>query len=90
MKVYKFDERELPVHPHGLRPVLWRGIPCYFHRFDSKAWVKNKKCNTGYHGGEKLQRVIKRAEEFLQNNDFKAEKWLTRLWGENPADYGNK
>jgi len=57
------------------------------------AWTKKGKCNTTFKGSEEVQKIIKRAEKFLQENPglrTKPKKWITREWGEIPADYGRK
>jgi hypothetical protein len=38
----------------------------------------------------KLSRSIKRGEALLSSQDVNIEKWLTKLWGEIPADFGRK
>lgn len=54
------------------------------------AWVKNKRANSSY-TNEYIEPRIKKAEEFLKNNKFEnIEKWVTKSWGEVPADFGLK
>jgi len=58
-------------------------------------WVKEGKAKTklAYNDQTKeLFAVIKRAEDWLKNNDFRVAvlKWETEQWGEIPADFGRK
>jgi len=59
------------------------------------AWVRKKKSNTKLKkspANQVLFKLIKRAEDWLQNNTFNNPilKWETKLWGEIPADFGRK
>ena len=65
---------------------------------DSKiaiSWVKQKKCKTKLPkeaANEKVFELIARAEKWLHTHSYRNSilKWETQLWGEIPADYGNK
>lgn len=59
------------------------------------SWVKQKKCKTNLEHTDKnsdLFILVKKAEDWLLKNNFsnKILKWETRVWGENPADFGRK
>jgi ribonuclease HI len=58
-------------------------------------WVKKKKAATKIQNNEtnaNIIAIVNRAEKWLLNNDYKTRilKWETKLWGENPADFGRK
>ena len=58
---------------------------------DSKtaiAWVRDKKHKSTFDG--ELTIRMDKACEFLKSNDIKINKWLTKEWGEIPADFGRK
>jgi len=65
---------------------------------DSKtamSWVRNKKVKTTLKQepvNADLFLLIKRATNWLMNNDYKTQilKWETKKWGEIPADFGRK
>ena len=65
---------------------------------DSKiaiSWVKQKKCKTklpSSQANKKVFSLIERAEKWLHTHTYTAPilKWETKIWGEIPADYGNK
>ena len=59
------------------------------------AWVKAKKCSTNLNLAnlDDLRRMIKKSEMFLlerKSISIGVIKWLTKEWGEIPADFGNK
>lgn len=58
------------------------------------AWVNKKMCGTimDKNVNPELQDKIDRAERWLseQKTYCYVDKWETKSWGENPADYGNK
>jgi ribonuclease HI len=67
----------------------------YSDSMNAISWVQQKKCKTKYAKTEKNEKVfdlIKRAETWLQNNNYNTKilKWNTRAWGEIPADYRRK
>ncbi len=58
-------------------------------------WVKEGKAKTKLTINDQTKElfaVIKRAEDWLKNNDFRVAvlKWETEQWGEIPADFGRK
>jgi len=58
-------------------------------------WIKKKKAATKIQNNEAsayVIEIVKRAENWLINNEYKTKilKWETKLWGENPADFGRK
>ena len=65
---------------------------------DSKiaiSWVKQKKCKTKLPmeaANQKVFELIECAEKWLHTHTYTNPilKWETQLWGEIPADYGNK
>ncbi|PQJ79787.1 ribonuclease H1 domain-containing protein [Polaribacter porphyrae] len=70
-------------------------IPIYSDSKIAMSWVRQKKCKTNIHfdaSNKDLLELIKRAENWLQNNSFKNPilKWETKAWGEIPADFGRK
>ncbi len=69
--------------------------PIYSDSMNAIAWVRKKQ------HGSKLERtgrndilfdLLERAETWLRANTYsnKVLKWETRMWGENPADFGRK
>jgi ribonuclease HI len=59
------------------------------------SWVKGGKCKTELVANEKNRRLfdlVRRAENWLANNSWTNPilKWETKVWGENPADFGRK
>ena len=59
------------------------------------SWVKQKKCKTKLTktvNNKALFRLVKRAEKWLTENEYKNPilKWETKQWGEIPADFGRK
>ncbi|MBF1126783.1 MAG: ribonuclease H, partial [Capnocytophaga sp.] len=65
---------------------------------DSKiaiSWVRQKRCKTKLPleaANKKVFELIERAEKWLHTHTYSNPilKWETQLWGEIPADYGNK
>lgn len=83
------------VHALALMKEHKINIPIYSDSATAISWVKNKKCNTKLEVTTKtkpLYEVIKRAEEWLKNNNWNQQliKWETEIWGEIPADFGRK
>jgi ribonuclease HI len=73
--------------------------PIYSDSENAIAWVRAGKCNTKLARTRKnamLFELIGRAEEHLRSSRAspagraKILKWDTRVWGENPADFGRK
>jgi len=72
-----------------------RDWPLYSDSVNAILWVKAKKCRTKMARTAKNARLfalIAEAERWLVENFPKTKvlKWDTRLWGENPADFGRK
>lgn len=70
-------------------------IPIYSDSKIAMSWIRQKKCKTNIYfndSNKELLDLIKRAENWLQNNSFKNPilKWETKAWGEIPADFGRK
>lgn len=62
-------------------------FPIYSDSQTAISWIKKKRVNTSCFN---LNDRIKKAEKFIEKNNFKIEKWHTSMWGENPADFGLK
>jgi ribonuclease HI len=73
------------------RNITNSNLAIYSDSITAIAWVKNKKANSSYTNNYIAPR-IKKAEEFLKTLDNvpKIQKWLTKEWGEIPADFGLK
>lgn len=72
------------------RNTINSNLIIYSDSITAISWVKNKKANSSYNNDYIAPR-IKKAEEFLKDNKFEnIEKWLTKSWGEIPADFGLK
>lgn len=70
-------------------------IPVYSDSVNAIKWVKAGKARTKLEPNEKnrkLFEIIERAEKWLAENTYENEirKWLTKYWGEIPADFGRK
>ena len=52
------------------------------------AWFRNKKHKSTFEG--ELKDRLDKAIEFIKHKDIKINKWLTKEWGEIPADFGRK
>jgi ribonuclease HI len=70
-------------------------IPIYSDSRTAMSWVKQKRCKTNIifdSNNKDLLELIKRAENWLEQNTFKNPilKWETKAWGEIPADFGRK
>lgn len=70
-------------------------LPIYSDSEIAIRWVKQKRANTNLPEDDEtkaLWDVIRRAEKWLQNNEYDNEilKWNTRKWGESKADFGRK
>lgn len=69
--------------------------PIYSDSVNGQNWVRNGVCKTKLVENAKnkaLFNVIRRAEKWLKENDFRVPicKWKTEIWGEIPADFGRK
>lgn len=83
------------VHALALLKKKESSIPLYSDSVNAIKWIEKKKCNTKIEPTEQNRPVfelIRRAEQWLRENTFSNPilKWETRLWGENPADFGRK
>ncbi len=83
------------VHALALLKKKNSAIPIYSDSVNAMKWVENKKCKTKLAQTTKNQPIfelIERAENWLHNNSYSNPilKWETKLWGENPADFGRK
>ena len=70
-------------------------LPIYSDSVNGQLWVRAKACKTKLTENNKnkyLFEIIKRAEKWLNDNDFRVPiyKWKTETWGEIPADFGRK
>jgi ribonuclease HI len=82
---------------HGL---AWQkknktNYPIYSDSRNAINWVREGKAKTKLTINEQTEdlfAVIKRAEDWLKNNEFRVPvlKWETEQWGEIPADFGRK
>jgi ribonuclease HI len=55
-------------------------------------WFNNKKCKSNSIN-TKIQDKVSELEKWLKANDISwitVSKWQTKIWGENPADFGRK
>lgn len=82
---------------HALALLKQKGttIPIYSDSVNAMKWVTNKKCKTKLEqtaANKPIFDLIERAENWLQKNNYSNPilKWETKLWGENPADFGRK
>lgn len=71
------------------------GLPIYSDSRTALAWVRNKKAKTTIvpnATNQEIYNLMKRAENWLKENTYttKIMKWETKVWGENPADFGRK
>lgn len=78
-----------------LKKKKLHSYPIYSDSRIAMSWVRQKKCKTKLafdNSNKDLLVLIKRAEDWLQNNSFKNPllKWETKAWGEIPADFGRK
>jgi ribonuclease HI len=64
-------------------------IPVYSDSQTAIAWVKKMQINSS---NSSLKHRTDKALNFLKRNtvEVRIEKWHTAVWGENPADFGNK
>jgi ribonuclease HI len=71
------------------------GLPIYSDSSTAITWVRKKKAATKIKQDETteaIRQLVARGELWLKNNDYSNSilKWETKLWGENPADFGRK
>jgi ribonuclease HI len=81
-------------------------LPIFTDSMTALSWVKNKKCNSSLKPGRYTKLAIdlqNRAEKYLKSieldlsesdvikyDGIEITKWFTNIWGEIPADFGNK
>jgi len=72
--------------------VKFRTMPIYSDSRIAMGWVKGGRCRTKAKPTPEVAELIRRAENWLANNQFKNPiwKWETKVWGEIPADFGRK
>lgn len=82
---------------HALAMLKRQGnpLPIYSDSRTALAWVKKKLAKTTMPrtpNNADVFDLLERAEQWLQNNTYANPviKWETKLWGENPADFGRK
>ena len=83
---------------HGIALLKKKGLhkmPIYSDSKIAMSWIKKKQCRTKVtfdSNNRELLELIKRAEKWLQENSFRNPilKWVTKAWGEIPADFGRK
>jgi ribonuclease HI len=83
------------VHALGYCKKKSLSLPIYSDSRTAIGWVKYKRANTKLDPTPRnavLFDLIERAEQWLRDNSFKNPilKWETKVWGENPADFGRK
>lgn len=83
------------VHALALLNQHGSKAPIYSDSKIAIEWVTLKKCKTNLVKTEQnkvLFYMVARAEKWLTDNRYQNQilKWETKIWGENPADYGNK
>src|SRR5690606_30949099 len=70
-------------------------LPIYSDSRNAIGWVRDKEARTNHDKSDenvKLFELIDRAIKWLNENTYENEilKWVTKAWGENPADFGRK
>ncbi|OQB62424.1 MAG: Ribonuclease H [Bacteroidetes bacterium ADurb.Bin141] len=70
-------------------------VPIYSDSVTAMKWVRDKHAKTkleSSNNNAELFDLIDRAEKWLKENTYSNPvlKWETKLWGENPADFGRK
>ncbi|MCP9748146.1 viroplasmin family protein [Lacihabitans sp. CS3-21] len=83
------------VHALALLKKHNSDVPIFSDSKTAISWVKAKKANTKLEPtsrNSELFELIERAEAWLKDNNYKnkIQKWETKWWGENPADFGRK
>jgi ribonuclease HI len=83
------------VHALALLKNKNNKLPVYSDSVNAIKWVKAGKARTKLEPKEKSKKLfelIHRAEKWLAENTYENEirKWLTKYWGEIPADFGRK
>jgi len=65
--------------------------PIYSDSTTAIKWVMDRCCNTKVNDRELLMKISEQIEWLHRNNCLNPIlKWQTKIWGENPADFGRK
>ncbi len=86
---------------HGLRYVIegydmpvteGKDIPVYSDSITAISWIRQRECKSKLNVTDiEQQKLIKESNDFLaKHKTLRVTKWLTHVYGEIPADYGNK
>jgi ribonuclease HI len=67
---------------NNIEPIIWSDS------VTAIAWVRDKKHKSTFDG--EVNKRLNKACEFLIDKNIKINKWLTKEWGEIPADFGRK
>jgi ribonuclease HI len=67
---------------NNIEPIIWSDS------VTAIAWVRDKKHKSTFDG--EVTKRLNKACEFLIDKNIKINKWLTKEWGEIPADFGRK
>ena len=80
------------VHAIALAVKTNNHIDIYSDSLTAIAWVRNKRANSAYKDSIEANKLMKRAEKWLNENEYSNRilKWETKRWGEVPADFGRK
>ena len=83
------------VHALGYLQKQKSTVPVYSDSITAIHWVKTQRANTKLKAtpaNKSLFYIIERAEKWLKDNKYpnRLLKWETKVWGENPADFGRK
>jgi len=73
---------------HYIRKNKLKDMPVYSDSVTAIAWVRNKQHKSTFNGD--VSERMDKACEYLKNKDVTINKWLTKEWGEIPADFGRK
>ncbi len=67
---------------NNLEPNIWSDS------VTAIAWVRDKRHKSTFNGD--INHRMDKACEFIKNKNIKINKWVTKEWGEIPADFGRK
>jgi ribonuclease HI len=73
---------------HYIRKNKLNDMPVYSDSVTAIAWVRNKEHKSTFNGD--VSDRMNKACEYLKNKNITINKWLTKEWGEIPADFGRK
>jgi ribonuclease HI len=66
-------------------------MPVYSDSNVAIGWVKKKKINSSFKSCDEINQMLDQMTKYLHSSVLPSvNKWHTGIWGENPADYGNK